>query len=407
MTVPRLRSFLLAAVAALPVLFAGAAHAQGPGRRGFPDVTDPQIDSKELETYKSILNLSDDQFEAFQGLQQAYVAELAKLGERVREITDAAREEFRQTRDMTIWRDLRGVIEKFSDQRDAMTEAALSDMRLLLSPEQDADWTQVDQFRRRRHELVSGAMLSGEGVDLITLVEGVEIDDAHEAAVESLLTQYASDLDRAIIERDAARERMREAESAEDDGGPEFTQEMETRYFADIKKQSEAIRDLNRQYLRQVRAEIQGPAGDKLESSFQRASFPSVYAESSAEKAITAALHMNDIAADQADQLKAAQAAYERDRSAMNQRLADAIVKNEAEMSEPPRRGPGFGGRPGGGGGGPGGGFNDAQRELFQARRDLDLATIAKIRAILTPEQAEHLPESPSEDWRSRDFDAS
>ncbi len=380
---------------AIPTLVASPASAQG--RRGFPDVSGPQIDSQEIEKYKDLLVLDAEQLDAARQLQQAYVAELAKLGEKVREITDAAREEFRQTRDGSVWRDLRGVVEKFSEQRDALTASTLSDLRLLLTPEQDARWTDVEQFRRRRHDLVQGASLSGEGVDLIALTEGAEIPEASRAAVDTLLAQYAGELDRAILERDRARTKLSDAQAAEEAGRGDLSREDAQRFFEDIKDKGAAIRDLNRRYVRQIESEVGGDSSVRIEVAFQQASFPRVFSKSATEKAFEAALQMTDLGADRLDQIKAAQAAYLRDRAAANQKIAEAIEQQEMARTQPNQRGPGFFRNQDG----------DATRPLFESRRSVDQSALDKLHALLTPDQIKRLPEVPSEDWRTQNFDAS
>jgi hypothetical protein len=391
-----LRTLALAALAA--AVLSVAAPAQAQPRRGFGDVAEPRIDSQEIEKYKDMLGLSEDQLDAARELHQAYIAELAKLNDRAREVTEAARNEFRETRNATVWRDLRGVIEKFSDQRDALTESTLDDLRLLLSPEQDARWINVEQFRRRRHDLTQGATLSGEAVDLIAITDEAALPPESVGAVRSLLAQYAPELDRAIVERDRVRARLRDAERAEDDGGPDLSDAEETEFFQDIKAKSAAIRDLNRKYVRQIVAEIGPEPGAEYETAFQRASFPRVYGESSAEKAFRATFDMADLTPAQADQIRASQAAYLRDRAAANAKIAAAIEAQEMAQAEPSRRGPGF--------------FRDREgnneiQEMLEARRASDLDALTKLRAILTPEQAGRLPEAPVEDWRSREFETS
>jgi hypothetical protein len=389
------RPLALAALAAAVLFVVPAAQAQP--RRGFGDVADPRIDSQEIESYKDMLGLSDDQLEAARELHQAYLAELAKLNDRAREVTEAARNEFRETRNVTVWRDLRGVIEKFSDQRDALTESTLADLRLLLDADQDARWITVEQFRRRRHDLVRGASLSGESVDLIAITDESKLPPESADAVRSLLTQYAPELDRAIVERDRIRTRLAEAERAEDAGNGDLSEDEEQQYFEDIKQKSAAIRDLNRRYVRQIVAEIGPEPGAEFEAVFQRASFPRVYSESAAEKAFRAASDMADLRPEQAEQIRAAEAAYLRDRAAANARIAAAIEEQEMAQTEAPRRGPGFFRDRGG---------NSEVQPLLEARRAADTAAVERLRAILTEDQAGRLPENPVEDWRSSDFES-
>lgn len=388
----------LLALCTLALALAAPAHAQPRRDRMFGDVASPQIDSQEIEKYRDLLALSDDQLETARELHAAYMAELDKLATRAREITEAARNEFRETRDFTVWRDLRGVIEKISEQRDALTQSTLDDLRLVLTPEQDAQWSNLEQFRRRRHELVEGATLSGEGVDLLAIVDLEELTEDSKAPVQILLDQYASELDRAIIERQKAVKKMRDAEAAEDAGNADLPEEQEQQLRDDIRDRAAAIRDLNRRYVRLVVAEIGSDAGARVETAYQRASFPSVYSESAADKAFSTALAMEDLSADQTAQLKAMVAGFERDRAAMNQKIAEAIEEQEMTRREPQRRGgpPRFFGGPGP--------EDEKVRDLLRSRRDFDQAAIARLTTVLTPEQASRLPDTPSENWRTEEF---
>lgn len=392
------RTFALCSLA-LALLLAVPAHAQPRrDRGGFGDVASPQIDSQEIEKYRDLLGLSDDQLETARELHAAYMAELDKLATRAREITEAARTEFRETRDFTVWRDLRGVIEKISEQRDALTQSTLDDLRLVLTPEQDAQWSNLEQFRRRRHELVEGATLSGEGVDLLAIVDLEELTDDSRAPVQALLDQYASELDRAIIERQKAVKKMRDAEAADDAGDADLPEEQEQQLRDDIRDRAAAIRDLNRRYVRLVAAELGTDAGGRVEIAYQRASFPSVYSESAADKAFATALAMEDLSDDQTAQLKAMVAGFERDRAAMNQKIAEAIEEQEMTRREPQRRGgpPRFFGGPGP--------EDEKVRDLLRSRRDFDQAAIERLTTVLTADQAARLPETPSDDWRTEEF---
>ena len=384
---------------AAPLFFTPTAEAQP--RRQFGDVASPKIDSQEIELYRDMLDLDEDQLETVRQLQQAYTAELAKLNDKAREISDAARKEFRETRDATVWRDMRRVVEKLTEQRDALTEATLADVRLILSPEQEANWSTVERFRRRRHDLTSGATLSGEAVDLIALTDEDLVPETSRDSVDALLNQYATDLDRAILERDRIRTKLEKAEAAEDSGSGELSQEEEDQYFVDIRSKSASIRDLNRKYVRLLTVELGTDQGSSLEQSFVRASFPAVYQESAAEQAFATAVMLDDLRPDQADRLRTAQTAFLRERAALNAKIADAIEKDEMSRTSARRWGRGPGGGPRGQGG-----QSEAQ-ELMKSRRELDQRAVEQVRSMLSPDQAGRLPESPAEDWRSQDFDAS
>ena len=393
----RFQSLCAAAVLACAAPLFLTSHAEAQPRRQFGDVASPKIDSQEIEIYRDMLGLDEDQLETVRQLQQAYTAELAKLNEKAREISDAARKEFRETRDATVWRDMRRVIEKMTEQRDALTEATLADVRLILSPEQEEKWSTVERFRRRRHDLPSGATLSGEAVDLIALTNQDLVPEASREPVDALLDQYANDLDRAIRERDRIRAKLDEAEAAEDAGSGDLSQEEEDRFFVDIRAKSAAIRDLNRKYVRLLTVELGSEVGSSLEASFERASFPAVYQESAAEQAFVTAVMLDDLRPDQADRVRAAQTAFLRDRAALNEKIADAIEEDEMSRTGPRRWGRGFGGQRG---------PSEAQ-ELMKSRRELDQRAVEQLRSMLSPEQAGRLPENKAEDWRSQDFDAS
>lgn len=393
----RFQSLCAAAVlaCAAPLFFTSPAEAQP--RRQFGDVASPKIDSQEIELYRDMLDLDEDQLEIVRQLQQAYTAELAKLNDKAREISEAARNEFRETRDGTVWRDMRRVVEKLTEQRDALTEATLADVRLILSPDQEEKWSTVERFRRRRHDLSSGASLSGEAVDLIALTTEDLVPEASREPVDALLDQYANDLDRAIRERDRIRAKLEDAEAAEDAGSGDLSQEEEDQFFVDIRAKSATIRDLNRKYVRLLTVELGSELGSSLEASFERASFPAVYQESAAEQAFVTAVMLDDLRPDQGDRVRAAQTAFLRDRAALNEKIADAIEEDEMSRTTARRWGRGFGGQRG---------QSEAQ-ELMKSRRELDQRAVEQLRSMLSPEQAGRLPESKAEDWRSQDFDAS
>jgi len=381
--------FRLVVLAVAVALSAPAALAQpwggGFGGGGGGEFLQPGISRRDMDRYAAFLALDDDQREAAMVLLDGYQTSFDAVARDMRDAMDAAREEFRDTRDPSVWRDLGPRMQAFGAQREEMEADLLRDVREILTAEQAALWPRMEMMRRRDATMRRG-FLSGESVDLVRLTEDQALAADAAAQVRPILDRYEQDMDRALTDRNKVFETNREkGVEAWQAGDMEAVDAL----FAEAREASIRVRDLNRQYARQIAAALPGEAGAKFDSEFQRRSFPRVYRQDYAERAIDAATKFTDLTPEQSESLTGIRQSFQRELGVLQSKQAAA--QEESEVSRT------IGDFMGRGRGGPGGSDRSAVREARAERQALDDRFLAQLRGILTPEQAARLPERRDE----------
>ncbi len=389
---PMLRSLAdrlapLLAVLILPALLAGPAPGQtltfttsSPmGRDGGA----PPIASTHLDRYADVLGLdegqravADDLFETFG--RRATAARV----ERDEQLGDL-RAEARESGDFSLLlEEMPEIQARYAAEIDRLRARFFGDLRLLLTPEQEARWGELERVRRRL-ETIGDGTLSGESVDLIRIVEDLSLPAEVERALAPTMERYAADLDRALIERN----RLREASEVGLEPGRVDLESIEGSMDG-IREASEAVRAVNERYARVITGVLPEDEAARFDRAVRRASFPSVYREPYALQAMRAALELDDLDADQRAELERLLASYERDLDRANDAWASAIAADEANRREVAIRGPG---------GSPMrlmvGEASEEVEAARDARRDLNRDALARVRGLLTPEQRDRLPE--------------
>jgi hypothetical protein len=371
---------------ALMVVSAPALHAQFGG--GMRDVADPEVDSQQLDTIAEMLDFSNQQRELASQLLQGYLAEMTRLGENVRAMMDGARAEFRETRDPRVWQDLMEAMGPFEEEKRTITQRFMEDLRLILEPEQDDKWDDVERFHRRYTSFSDDALLSGENVDLIAAVGDMDLPADQMAAVEPILEQYALEIDRALRERNKVYEES--MEGAMQLWRDQDFEEMQKR-FDNSRDAAETVRDVNRRFAREVETTLEREFASEWSREFKARSFPRVYRATPTVEAFETALAFDDLTPEQREEISAMRDAYRARVGSVNDEIAGAI--EESEMS---RSIMSFFGR----------GRNNDSNEVREARdekRELERQTQDRLRALLTEDQRDRLPDRESNrDWRDR-----
>jgi hypothetical protein len=335
---------------------------------------EPGVSTRDLEKYAEFLSMSVEQKEAAGALLEGYQSEFEVAAKAMRDVTDAAREEFRDTRDFTVWDEVRPRVEAFQARRKEMEGTLLRDVKDLMTEEQAAKWPQLERMRRRDTTLRLG-FLSGETVDVIGLVEDAELPAEVMERVRPMLSQYELELDRVLIERNEQFEAgMGQGMALFRQGDMAGVNEL----FNRAREAAVKVRDVNRRYARLVEGMVPDEARAKFQKEFKERSFPRVYRESFALRSIDAAAGFDDASAEQKGAIAELRGAYEREASAVNEKWSKAIEENEMTITPMEMMG---------GGGGP------ALREGRTARRELDQKTVEKLKGTLTEEQVKRLPE--------------
>lgn len=368
---------LLGAALFIAFLTPSAAPAQ-PGMMGGGfgggQMFEPGVSTRDLDTYAEFLSMTPEQKEAATALLEGYQSEFDRIAKSMRDTTDAAREEFRDTRDFTVWDDLRPKMEAFQAKRKEMESALLSDVKVLMTDEQAARWPELERLRRRETTLRRG-FLSGETVDIVRLVQDSRLPAEAMEEVKPLLSQYELELDRVLIERNEQYEAgMSRGIDLFRQGDMAAVNEL----FNKARESGVKVRDVNRRFARLVEGIIPEEQRGTFAREFKERSFPRVYRDSFALRSLDAAAEFGDATPEQKAAISELRDGYSREAEAANEKWSKAI--EESEMTITPMEMMG-------GGGGPG------LREGRTARRDIDQKTVEKLKALLTEDQVKRLPE--------------
>lgn len=345
---------------------------------------EPGISTRDLERYGRFLNLTPEQFEAAAALLEGYQSEFDAAARKMREATDAAREEFRDTRDFTVWDDIRPKMEAFQARRKELEAAFLRDIKDIVTEEQAAKWPTLERMRRRDLSLRRG-FISGEGMDVIAMTEELKLSAEALEALKPALQQYEIEMDRALIERNELYEQgFAQGMTLFRQGDMAAIGEI----FNKAREAAVKVRDINRRFARQVEGLLPESSRGEFAAEFREKSFPSVYRESYAARAMEIAEAFEDATPEQKQGIASLRSAYEREAATLNDRWAKAIEENE--MTVTPMQMMGGGGSP-------------AIRDARTARRNLDDRTVEKLKGLLTEGQVSRLPDQRGRDNEDAD----
>ncbi len=400
----RLSRLVLAA--SLVIAFPALAQPGGGGRGGMMGGAmgdlPATITRRELSGYADLLRLNSDQKEAattlFEGYQAAIRAQADAMEENRRSIGEKFREGDREG-GMQLMRE---QMTKMRDERAKIEKSFTSDLQALLTPDQTGQWAKFERTRRRDATIARGR-LSGEGVDLVRVLDDAALDADAKAKAQPVLEEYEDALDKELTRRNSAYDAAREAMSkAFQEGNPESGQKaMEEARAAGVK-----VRDLNRTYARRLMDVLPEEKKIALDLAVKKASFPRVYRESHPTKELAAALGFSDLDQAQKDGIKAIQESYAKQISAANDKLAKATEEREmsfnlAQMGQ--RRGGGPDGQRGQRmRGGPPEDENPALVEARTARDELNKTTSESLRKLLNQGQIDRLPKPTPQNDRQR-----
>lgn len=386
----------------------GVASAQfsfrGPGSGSWQ--SEATINGRSLDRYMKVLGLDDDQKAAARALLEGYQ-------EAERQHSNAIRDAFRGEQVQINTNDAgKNDADKSRAQRRVVTrsggpgggqdgghargpdpeamakfEAAakataekkeqfFADLRTLLTPAQEGNWTKLERLARRDAGL-RFASVSGAGVDLVTMVDKLNLPSDSAAQIQPLLEQYESEMDVLLTQKSKAQAEFKPGD------GPDMNA-----LKAMMDKQHEAglkIRDLNRAFASKIAGMLPPEYQTKLTESFRLASFKKAYREGKTDKLLSNAEKLASLDSAQKDKLSRIREQYAKERRAANDRYADAIEKaeNDGMRSGVMSFGPLGGNEP---------------KELADAkaaRKELDNKYADQINALLTDQQRAELPALP------------
>ncbi len=368
-------------VCAMSLLASRTAQAQalGVGEVSTPGVTRPHVDRA-----IALFQPTDEQLELIEIAYDLYLDRVRDTADTMREVQRAAFDEYRDTGNPEIWRDLIPVVDRYEARRDELDADFLEEVRLVLDDAQRERWSRFQRDRRRMIGLTDGGLVSGDSVDLVDVVERTRLSEDARAAALPVLDRYIAEMDRLMIEIAEARDELdKQALDAFADFDfsaqePDFTAFNELLNGAT--QLSAQIRDVNQRYASLLARTIGGEEGDRIERAYLSAAYPAVFRTSSAERTLDAALSFDDLTDEQRESIETLRDRYFREVERSNEAWVDAIQEAESGGTiEDLFAGVGFG--------------DEAERQARRDRRDLDRRYADTVRNLLNDEQSARLPQ--------------
>lgn len=360
-----------------------------------------KISAATLDQFGKILLLTDTQADALKDLHQAYDAAHEQATKAFQDKLERIRQDFQDTQDPSVWqKDMPEAVEKLTTEVTKVEKSFMDDLKAMLTPEQASKWPVLERASRRAKSL-PGGMLAGESVDLLKQVENLKLAKTPEAVQQSL-ERYEMELDGAMVERDAKRKELGEqmpgfggrARGGQGGGGGGgggagmFDFQKIGEVMADMRKSGVKVRDINDKYATVIASGLPDERRGEFTLNVKKAKFPQIYRESYTLKALNAAAGFKDLDTQQQTGVTDLLAKYKREIDAANDRYAKAQADAEKDGGGDDMMG-GFMRMMGGDQGG-----DDSELAIARKdRRKIDTDTLEKLKAILTPEQAEKLPE--------------
>lgn len=372
----RLVAVIVGLVALAGVAPVALAQPGGGGGGGFRQAMAPAVNSRNLDKYAKMLEMTDEQKEAARTLFDGYQEQSNAQREKLQAKMDEVRQQFRDTRDPSVWQTMGETMQKFRDQRKQTDEGFFNDLKSVLTPAQVEKWPEVERANRRETVMRRG-FISGERVNLFDVVEQVKLNPEAMKEVAPILHDYDEQLDRALIAREAITEEG-------------FTKFQQLRASGDVKGMQEfmdkgreaanRVKELNKKFARSIVDILPEEQKASFNEEVRQRTYPDIYRESQADRAINAAAGFSDITAEQKEKLQSLKDNYARAMTPLQQKMVETTEETEQKITAADMMARFRGGQEGP--------MGDLRRE----RRELVTKTQEELKKILTPEQAERLP---------------
>src|SRR5437899_6160361 len=154
-----------------------------------------QVSKRSMERYSELLGLSADQKESAMAIHEGYAASYQEAQKARRAAFEDMRRSSEDAGDNTVFMEKMPKIEKdFRDKSQKLEKGLFDDMRALLSGAQESKWVRVERMHRRETNLRGGGV-SGAGVDLMDVVDGLKLPPEAMTPVPPVLEEYEKELD--------------------------------------------------------------------------------------------------------------------------------------------------------------------------------------------------------------------
>ncbi|MEO1277754.1 MAG: hypothetical protein AAFV77_02225 [Planctomycetota bacterium] len=370
-------------------LTASPALAQFSMGMGGGDAMQMAVSRESVDTYADLLGFDDVQRDTAKMLHSDYLDKFKSANDTFTDAMQKIQEEAGQSGDwQKMMRPMGTIMVGFFDRLEELEETFFSDMKMLaMEPAQEAAFVRVERARRRETVGMAGQMatISGATIDLHDIAREVEVS-GNEAARDALLA-YEAEIDQIntrLIDRAFGfmrdnLERMKNMDDDEENMGwnAEAMEKMQEA-MSDMRDLGSQGKSINARYARQIMQLLPAERQSDWDREVKRRTWPTVYRDSSVERQMDAAEKLDSLSTEQRENLAAIRDSYQREATPMNERWAKAI--DEVQASED------------GNWWGWGGEDTEAD-EIEKEREELDERFVERVRALLTAEQLDEMPD--------------
>jgi len=321
--------------------------------------------------------------------RQYFREQMQKMSESIQQEREA-NGEAAQTR--AVAAEMVEAAEAWRKERSQMDLEVMDGVKASLKESQVAQWDAFDRFLRREKTLPRGR-LSGEGVNLFTVIDEAELPRESVDALKEILDQYEVRLDEALRRRNdyLAQNEVRALKAMQ--AGDTKEMERIAERMIDLRN---AVRNVHEEARQAVVAALPADQGARVERAALSSAYGRVYRPTRANRAFETVMGLADLDPESRKSVEELAALYQTELDAMNQRIAQAIRKSEPErLREEAVRAAGllygggrfFDGPP-----------QDPADELYEKRGEMTDNYVTRLAALLTPEQAAKLPQGTGRD---------
>jgi hypothetical protein len=363
----------------------------GPG--GDPFGGQGRITKASVDGYAKKLKLTEDQKQAALALHEGYDAAVTQANKEFQAGMEDIRKQSDETDDRSVWMEkMPKLRETLNKKTKDLEKSFMSDLQALLTEDQKNSWPAVER-QRRRETLLRPGSVSGEGVNLLDIVEGLKLPADAQAKLAEPLNDYETDMDRALLAKQKILDDLPSIDPARG-----FDMEAFQDRMAKTREAGSKVKEVNQSHERKIEGLLPDDQKTAFEDSVQKATYPSVYRQSRIARSIEAALKFDDLTPGQKDSLTTLKSSYEHDAASANGKWASEIAAAEKK------------GENGGEMAMPGGGrmqvmFGDDNddsplAQARKARRELDDKTKGRLDFMLSKEQKDRLPKDSDPQFR-------
>ncbi|MBT8483989.1 MAG: hypothetical protein HKO59_00205 [Phycisphaerales bacterium] len=377
----RLRPLCLLALTAAAAL-TGAAPAQFGEAAGFGEMMSPYFLRRDLQIFQEGLELDEGQAVIVESLFWDYEDDHESGKVRMLERLSEMRENIDQLDRDRILQMVFQPFEQRSQEWDQMREQFLSNVRAILSSDQEQRWPDFRRDLRRRKELPKGRF-SGENLNLFEIVREMELDPRTRRMIDEPLNTYGITLDEALVRRERLLHDSRLAimHSIRDENPGQALDIYEQQITARM-----AIRRVNDDYTEVIAAGLPEDLAATFREKALAKAYPRVYRPTAAHRLFTEALKLPDLTTESRQAVMDLERSFLGEVAGLNARLV--VLLRDYEPEENRYRAQSFATRAGG--------IKpekpkDPTRAVFKERDQLGRRYIELLRDLLTPEQFDSL----------------